>query len=433
MSGMKNIDIINQRLSRGPLDKTGKAELARELGISSAGLESILTFYTPDRGEDLLCTGLPCRMKWQGRAIEMSVGAREESCLGYCDHAPVMRVEGKFVTVTGSGIAEIEESNHDFVKRNIEHISEYTLKGGYSYLEGEGGKIDGDGMLQRVEKSGLRGMGGAGFPVHLKWKSFRQFSNEDSYLLVNAHEGEPGTFKDRKILELAPHSVLDGAIIAAVSNGIRRIVVGIKKEYALGYASLTMAREELTERVRNSGHSIPEIEIIRAGGSYVTGEETALMEALEGRRSEPRLRPPFPTEIGLYSRPTLVHNAETLSAIASLASSGKELLKSYCLSGDVKHPGTYRVKIGTALGKLMESSGNGPMTGVKAVMPGGLSGGILPGSNEELKLDFDSVRKAGAGLGTGSVIVLSSRRCMVETAENVASFFMKESCGKCMP
>lgn len=433
MSAMKNVEVIYERLSRGPLSKTEKVELARELGMSPAGLQSILTFYTFDRGEDLVCTGLPCRMNRQGPDGATGENAREESCLGYCDHAPVLRVNGRFVTDTGSGITEIEEAAPDYVAGHVEGISDYSRRGGYALLERLIGTGDDGGLLQIVEQSGIRGMGGAGFPVHLKWKSFRENRGADSYLLVNAHEGEPGTFKDRQILELRPHALLDGALLAAISNGIDRVVVGIKREYELGHRSLEKARAELLAKFAKSAGSIPDIEIIRAGGSYVTGEETALMEAIEGKRSEPRLRPPFPTERGLDYKPTLVHNAETLSAIASLAISTGELLKSYCLSGDVKAPGTYRMKMGTTLGELMASSGTADFSRIKAVMPGGLSGGILPGPNKDLKLDFDSVREAGAGLGTGSVIVLSDQRCMVEAAESVADFFMEESCGKCMP
>lgn len=435
LKGKKVINEIEESYTHGTLDKDMKTRIAQEYGMPVSRVESLSSFYRFDDGRDMVCTGLSCSMKG-GRENVKDDNIRYESCLGYCDHAPVMRIDGKFVTKNGNSFAPIEESTEDYVTKNRKGIEKYMEEGGYSVLKRVLQSGNSSEIYRTIEKESLRGMGGAGFPVAVKAKSFQDNRNEGSYLLVNAHEGEPGTFKDRTILELNPHRLIEGALIVAGANKIGKIVFGVKKEYVLAIKSLRAALDEMKQMCQREFKSpdLPDIVVEEVGGTYVTGEETALMEAIEGKRSEPRLRPPFPTENGLYGEPTLVHNVETLSVISDVTGhSGKGIEKIYCLTGDVKKPGHYSAKLGTSAREMIEKFGETDSSEVGAIMPGGLSGGILPSSFLNINLDFDEVKKAGAGLGTGALIVLSKDRCKVDSIRTVTEFFKTESCGKCMP
>ncbi len=428
------IERIEEDSVKGPLTAAQKQIIARDFNVPVSRVESLYTFYSPGNGENRICTGLSCKMKRRSVTYASSSlqDMKEESCLGYCDHAPVLKVGGKFVTDGEKGMAEIEESKEEYVTARRETLPVYIERGGYSGLEKILDGEDPASLTRILEKVNMRGMGGAGFPVLAKRDSFAQNNHGESILLVNAHEGEPGTFKDRSIMELNPHRVIEGALLCAISNGIPKIVIGLKKEYSLASGSLKNAIGEMKRKFSNV--QIPEIEVLEVSGTYVTGEETALMEAIEGARSEPRLRPPFPTERGLYGKPTVVHNVETLAVISDLVRSPEaSIVKKYCLSGDVNKPGIYSEKLGVTVKDLLQNHGHTSLDRIKALMPGGLSGGILPGSNLDLKLDFESVRAAGAGLGTGAMIVLSDDSCTVDATRNVMDFFKNESCGKCLP
>lgn len=411
-----------------------KIKIAQETGIPLSQVETVSSFYREESKKDVVCTGLPCYLKRNAKTI--SNDTETVSCLGYCDHAPVVRKNGTYFQEDASSLNEITESTNDYVRGNRQGIDSYIMEEGYSALEELIGSDDDSYVMRMLERSDLRGKGGAGFPAHLKWKSFRQNRNGTTYILVNAHEGEPGTFKDRAIMELFPHSVLEGAMISAFYNGAEKIYIGIKREYTNAYESLKTALEEMRVKFGEGAVSqmMPQIEIIRAGGSYVTGEETALMEALEDRRSEPRLRPPFPTEKGLYGRPTIVHNVETLSMIPRLLLKNKSTrVKRYCLTGDVKNPGLIDADEGISASHLLMEYGGSEPDSLKAFLPGGLSGGFLPSTSIDVKLDPESVKKTGASMGTGAFIALSNDRCMVDVTASVSSFFERESCGKCAP
>ncbi len=438
MNGKKAVDAIYEARENGMPEAELVGKISAEFKMPLSAVQSLASFYESDDGSDRKCMGLSCSIR-KGKAFpdgRDSGSFREESCLGYCDHAPVFRIGGKFVTVKGNTVSEIEESTQDYVEQNRKTISEYIAEGGYAALKRYLETGDAEGIFSKIEKASLRGMGGAGFPVLAKNRSFQENRRDGSYLLVNAHEGEPGTFKDRKILELNPHRLLEGALTVAGSNGIKKIVIGLKKEYSLAYRSLNAALEEMKEYCSSlcEESEVPEIVIERIGGSYVTGEETALMEAIEGKRSEPRLRPPFPTEHGLYGKPTLVHNVETLSVISDLSRNpDNKVRKSYCLTGDVKKPGTYSAELGITARQMIEKLGETDSGEIEAFMPGGLSGGILPASFLDIRLDYDEVRKAGAGMGTGALIAIGKDSCRVSAVRNVADFFKDESCGKCIP
>lgn len=428
---------VEQLTDNGVLSEINKRILSKEFKIPLSAVESVATFYSHSAKADKICTGLPCVLKSSlSRDSVKKENMDEVSCLGYCDHAPVTMIEGKYYTGNDDGISEIMESTVDYVSSMRVGIREYIDSGGYSALYALNRPDGASRIMEKISKSNLRGMGGAGFPAYMKWKSLPEERGSETYLLVNAHEGEPGTFKDRGILELEPHSLLEGAIIASVVNRIDSIIVGMKSEYIVARWSMEKAVEELEATFSRDGmwDMIPEIEIVSLGGSYVTGEETALMEAIEGRRSEPRLRPPFPTVRGLYGKPTLVHNVETLSLIPGIVSSGGESMqKRYCVTGDVKSPGIVTTGLGISARDLLSEKSGTDYNSVKAFMPGGLSGGILPSSELDLKLDNDSLKRSGVGLGTGAFIALSEERCMVDVALSVSRFFEVESCGKCAP
>ena len=419
---------------KGILTQTVKKKIADNFNVPVSYVETVSGSYSFDSGRDLVCRGLPCALH-RGRKEDDAVSklnAKDESCLGYCDHAPVVRMDGRFFRQEGSEYTEIEESIESRVIEKRRNISDYIRNGGYSQLKKVLDSSDRSFVSSAVEKSSLRGMGGAGFPVALKWKSFSSNNDGRTYLLVNAHEGEPGTFKDRKILEENPHLVIEGALISALANGIPSIVIGLKKEYAWARENLLLSLEEMKGYMSANYESLPDITVESVAGSYVTGEETALMEAVEGSRSEPRLRPPFPTEKGLYGRPTLVQNVETLSLIPKILG-GESIDKSYCLTGDVESPGTYRLNMGLTAEELITSRGKSDSGKIKAFLPGGLSGGVLPSSYLNTPLDFEGLKKAGAGFGTGAFIALSDERCIVDSMKVIEGFFAAESCGKCIP
>lgn len=431
------LEAIGESSRRGELSNGEIARIAGEYRTSVSNVKSLASFYSLDDTKDRICVGLPCFLKrTEGDVGARAGGLREESCLGYCNHAPVSKIGGKYVTQKGDGLEEIEESQEGYITRSRENLKEYRARGGY-----DSGKVasllDPSRALNLIEKAELKGMGGAGFSTLLKWKSFRENRVADSYLLVNAHEGEPGTFKDRIIMELRPHELIEGALIAAGSNAISKVVIGIKREYVQAVKSVRLAIDEAMEMLAESkmDFHLPEFVVKEVPGGYVTGEETALMEAIEGRRGEPRLRPPFPTERGLHGKPTLVHNVETLAAIAAISRSGdSRVVKNYCLTGDIAKPGIYASEIGITAKDLIERHGGTNVGQLKAIMLGGLSGGMVPSSlSSDIELSFDAARKAGAGMGTGAVIALSEDRCVVDIARAVSAFFQSESCGKCMP
>ena len=417
--------------------------IAQAHGMAPAVVHSLATFYYPQGVPPAtkVCTGLPCALRGSAEARERLEADGLEcggvACLGYCDRAPVVEKQGTYYTLAPNGLHEIEESRAAFVEAHAEGLAEYVRAGGYDGLKAVLKEEDHRRLLAVVEKAGLRGMGGAGFPAHLKWRAVSQSPIHDRVVLVNGHEGEPGTFKDRVIMERSPHLVLEGALIAAHVVGAGRVVIALKTEYRPAASVMGRALHELETFVRESGMSdqLPLISIQVVGGPYVTGEETALLEALEGRRGEPRLRPPFPAEVGLAGKPTLVQNVETLTLLPSLFSHPEEhsFRKVYCLTGDIAKPGAYTEHLGIPAASLLEKEGGGTPRGLKAFLPGGLSGGLLPASKVSVSLDFEPVKREGCGLGTGAVISIGEDRCIVEVLDIIGGFFAAESCGKCAP
>jgi NADH-quinone oxidoreductase subunit F len=335
-------------------------------------------------------------------------------------------------------------------------LEDYESRGGYQALRKILGKDGGEGLTQdqviaTVKESALRGRGGAGFPTGLKWSFMpRQFPGQ-KYLVCNSDEGEPGTCKDRDILEFNPHIVIEGMAIAAFAMGISVGYNYIHGEIFSAYERFEEALEEaraaglLGKSILGSSFNF-QLHAAHGFGAYICGEETALLESLEGKKGQPRFKPPFPASFGLYGKPTTINNTETFAAVPWIIRNGGQAYlecgkpnnggtKIYSISGDVERPGNYEIPMGTPFAKLLELAG-GVRGGkaLKAVIPGGSSSPVLPASIMlECTMDYDSIAKAGSMLGSGAVIVMDETRCMVKALQRLSYFYMHESCGQCTP
>jgi NADH:ubiquinone oxidoreductase subunit F (NADH-binding)/NADH:ubiquinone oxidoreductase subunit E len=306
-------------------------------------------------------------------------------------------------------------------------------------------------VIATLKASGLRGMGGAGFPAGVKWEIVRNVPGDTKYIVCNADESEPGTFKDRMLLHTVPELMLEGMILGALTVGARHGYVYIRHEYAQEREVLEgvlqkMQRDGLVgERILGSELDVS-IEVFESPGGYICGEETALLEALEGKRAEPRNKPPFPGTYGLFGKPTLINNVETFACIPAILLRGAEWfhgqgrnnaagLKFLALSGQVQRPGVYEVPLGLPAAQLIFDYGGGLPDGrsLKAFSPGGASSGFLPASMVDIPLEFQALAQVGSMLGSGGVVVVADGVCMLDLALNVVRFFRNESCGKCVP
>jgi NADH-quinone oxidoreductase subunit F len=331
-------------------------------------------------------------------------------------------------------------------------LKDYEQRGGYGALRKiMGEKIPPDAVIAEVKKSALRGRGGAGFPSGLKWSFMPRTFPGQKYLVCNSDEGEPGTFKDRDILRYNPHIVIEGMAIAAYAMGIsvgynyihgeiwaeyQRFQEALDEAFAAGYLGRNILGSDFTFSLY-AAHGY---------GAYICGEETALLESLEGKKGQPRFKPPFPASYGLYGKPTTINNTETFAAVPFIINQGGDAFlalgkpnnggtKIFSVSGDVERPGNYEVPMGTSFAKLLELAGG--MRGgrkIKAVIPGGSSMPVLPGDvMMATDMDYDSIAKAGSMLGSGAVIVMDETRCMVKCLERLSYFYYEESCGQCTP
>jgi NADH-quinone oxidoreductase subunit F len=342
-------------------------------------------------------------------------------------------------------------------RRDSRSIATYLEDGGYAALRTvlTGGWTP-EKLTDEVKKSGLRGRGGAGFPTGLKWTFVPKDTNgKPVYLLCNADESEPGTFKDRLLMEEDPHQVIEGVILSSYAIGCRNAYIYIRGEFYLGARILDAAIEEayakgfLGENILGSGYSL-DLTVHRGAGAYICGEETGLIESLEGKRGQPRIKPPFPAVVGVFGCPTIVNNVETLACVVHIVNRGAEWFaktgrneknsgpKLYCLSGHVKRPGVYEAAMGLQMKELLFGAeyGQGMKDGkkVKAVIPGGASAAMLTADEiEDCPLDFDGVAAKKSMLGSAAIIVMNDETCIVEAAQNLSKFFAHESCGQCTP
>jgi len=397
------------------------------------------------------------------------VEVEEVGCLGYCYMEPLIEVEvenksyffGK-VPANKAHLEQILNLNLSLAtelnpKRTaLEHlritalagkvnplsISDYVNAGGYAALK-KALTLKPEEVVNEVKLSGLRGRGGGGFPTGLKWSFLAAKTDEQKILVCNADEGDPGAFMDRSLMESVPHQVLEGMLICAYATGATEIIIYCRAEYPLAITHLEHAIKSIEDQKLNvfPDRTLP-IRIKEGAGAFVCGEETALIHSLEGERGTPRFRPPFPTDKGYLGFPTMINNVETFANIPFILDNGAEAYASvgtekskgtklFALAGDVKFPGLVEVPMGTTLRQVVSEIGGTDLDEVKAVQTGGPSGGCIPTELFDTPIDYDSLGKLGAIMGSGGLIVIGKNRCMVETARYFLDFTHRESCGKC--
>ena len=398
-----------------------------------------------------VCDSVACQLAGAARLIDglrdiEGVRVTSAPCMGHCDRAPVAMLDRYTIGQANAdkvAAALSEERRCDPPPAHARGLDDYLADGGYAcYRACRDGGLAADVILDRLERSGLRGLGGAGFPAARKWRIVRQQVGEP-VLVVNIDEGEPGTFKDRYYLERDPHRMLEGSLIAASVVGADDIYLYLRDEYPAIHRLLTRELDRLRGHLVDG---LPRLHLRRGAGSYVCGEESALVESLEGRRGMPRLRPPYIASKGLFGRPTLAHNMETLYWLRDILEKGPDWFgrdgrrgrsgrRSFSLSGRVNKPGVYRAPAGISLRELIEEYGGGMQPGheLYGYFPGGASGGMLPASLADLPLDFDTLAEYGCFIGSAAVIVFSHADSARQLALNAMRFFADESCGQCTP
>ena len=464
--------------------------LAKEMKIPMAEVYEVATFYhhfEVVRGEDQapgitvrVCDGLSCELagaqdlltrlpKILGRDDVRVIPA---PCLGRCEQAPVAVVhqnpipfastEAVASAVKAAAVSHPEGTQAkvfdaaSFAEKSISPVTKdvkvspdyvglesYLAQGGYALAVAlSNGQQDGEAVVKAMEDSGLRGLGGAGFPAGRKWRIVRD-QVAPKLMAVNIDEGEPGTFKDRTYLERDPHRFLEGLLVAAKVVGIDACYIYLRDEY---HGCRAILEAELAKLRANPPCPLPTIELRRGAGAYICGEESAMIESIEGKRGEPRMRPPYIAQVGLFGRPTLEHNFETLYWVrdivqkgpqwfSSFGRNGRKGLRSFSVSGRVKHPGVKLAPAGINLQELVDEYCGGMADGhtLYAYLPGGASGGILPASMANIPLDFDTLQPHGCFIGSAAVIVLSDKDTARDAALNMMRFFAHESCGQCTP
>jgi NADH-quinone oxidoreductase subunit F len=332
------------------------------------------------------------------------------------------------------------------------NLEDYKKQGGYQAIHKAFSEYQPDDLIEIVKKSGLRGRGGAGFPTGMKWGFIPKDPTLPKYLACNADESEPGTFKDRQLMEQDPHQMIEGIILCCYAIGAKVTYIYIRGEFVYGTQVLERALTEayqagyLGKNILGKGIDI-DVYVHRGAGAYICGEETALLESIEGKRGLPRTKPPFPAVEGLYGKPTVINNVETLSNLPHIVMRGPEWFagigsppkstgtRIFSLSGHVKRPGNYEVPMGIPLRELIYEHGGGIRNDkrLKAVIPGGASAPYLTEEYIDVKLDFESIAAVGSMLGSGGVTVMDEDTCIVRSALNLMEFFYHESCGKCTP
>lgn len=393
-------------------------------------------------GSDSLLGQLQNDLQSQGSGVKVV----PVPCLGRCEQAPAAQVGQQAVAhATFDAVAQRVALNQTEPNAlpDVIRMAAYQNAGGYQLAQQvAAGLKDHESVIQCLESSGLRGLGGAGFPVGRKWRIVRSQPGP-RLMAVNIDEGEPGTFKDRTCLEADPHRFLEGVLIAASVVGCEAVYIYLRDEYHEARVLLTQALAELHA---NPPCALPRIELRRGAGAYICGEESAMIESIEGQRGEPRLRPPYIAEVGLFGRPTLEHNFETLywirelleqgaDSFASHGRHGRQGLRRFSVSGRVKHPGVKLAPAGITLRELVDEHCGGMAEGhtLYAYLPGGASGGVLPAHLADVPLDFDTLQPHGCFIGSAAVMVLSQHDSAREAALNVMRFFAHESCGQCTP
>jgi len=437
--------------------------LAAEMRLSVVEVFEVASFYHHFqilKDEDVapritvrVCDSLSCSLAGSDsllRQLQSDLSGEVQvvnvPCLGRCEQAPAAQVGQQAVSLaTTEKVTRLVAQKHTqpLALPHALRYDDYKKAGGYQLaLQVAAGLKDHESVIQVLESSGLRGLGGAGFPAGRKWRIVRNQPGP-RLMAVNIDEGEPGTFKDRTCLEADPHRFLEGVLIAASVVGCEVVYLYLRDEY---HEARVMLTDELAALQANPPCALPRIELRRGAGAYICGEESAMIESIEGKRGEPRMRPPYIAEVGLFGRPTLEHNFETLFWIrelleqgadrfASQGRHGRKGLRRFSVSGRVKHPGVKLAPAGITLRELVDEYCGGMAEGhsLYAYLPGGASGGILPARLADVPLDFDTLQPHGCFIGSAAVMVLGQQDSAREAAVNVMRFFAHESCGQCTP
>jgi len=477
-------------------------EIARRLDLNTLQVTETLAYYSMIRRKPAgtyhvqVCTNVSCMLRGGNRIFDfvrkkLEIGNKEVTrdgvfsleeveCIGACTGAPAMQINYDFhenltEATTDQLLDQLDRGMHParsaptsgavhdrhpaevpvisrlFGVRDSHKLDVYLKHDGYKGMERAVKELTPEQVIDEVKKSNLRGRGGAGFPTGMKWSFVPKESAKPKYILCNADESEPGTCKDRPLMEMAPHQLIEGVVIAGRAVGAHRGYIYIRGEYRYVLEIVDAAIEEayargyLGKNILGSGFDF-DLATHTGAGAYECGEESALMESLEGKRGYPRIRPPFPAIVGLYGSPTVINNVETLSAVPSILHRGGEWYaglgsaknggtRLFCISGHVNRPGLYELPMGFNLKRMLEEVAGGVADGkkLKAIIPGGSSCPLLKADEIDIAMDFDSLAKAGSMLGSGGVVVIDEDTCMVDLARRIMHFYAHESCGWCIP
>ncbi len=478
------------------------AEIARRLELHTVQVEETLEYYSMLHRKPVgkyhvqVCTNIACMLRGGNELLErakkrLEIGHKETTddgvfsleeveCIGACTGAPAMQVNYDFFenltpvkfdkiiegldlgrktepeTVISGALHPREAGEIPVISKRwgIEgstKIDVFLANGGYQALEKALKQMTPETIIDEVKKSNLRGRGGAGFPTGMKWSFVPKDSPKAKYVICNADESEPGTCKDRPLMELDPHQLIEGMVIAGRAIGSHQGFIYIRGEYRYVLDIVQKAITEAYERgylgknILRSGFDF-DLMVHTGAGAYECGEESALMESLEGKRGYPRIKPPFPAVVGLYGCPTIINNVETLSAVPSIILGGGEAYANLgtpknggtrllCVSGHVKKPGIYEIPLGMNMKEFIYGMAGGITGGkkLKAVVPGGSSCPLMTADEIDIPMDYDSVAKAGSMLGSGGMVVMDEDTCMVDMARRIMHFYAHESCGWCIP
>ncbi len=448
----------------GCLSAPHLAALAQEMRLAQAEVYEVATFYhhfdVVKEGEDApaaltvrVCDGLSCEMAGARGLIDKLPGILGRDvrivpspCIGRCEQAPAALVGQHPVPFATAEIiaAKVAAGETRHVPAGFIGLAEYRASGGYALLRDcVAGVHDVEAVIATMEASSLRGLGGAGFPTGRKWRIVRA-EPAPRLMAVNIDEGEPGTFKDRYYLERDPHRFIEGALIAGWAVDVETIFIYLRDEYHGCRAMLEAELEKLRADPPMPG--MPKLVLRRGAGAYICGEESAMIESIEGKRGMPRLRPPYVAQVGVFGMPTLQHNFETLHWVrdilekgadwfSSHGRNGRKGLRSFSVSGRVKEPGVKLAPAGITIQELIDEYCGGMQDGQQfyGYLPGGASGGILPASMNNIPLDFDTLQPYGCFIGSAAVVILSDRDTATSAAINTMKFFKNESCGQCTP
>ena len=451
-------------------------DLAKRSDVPLYRLHGVASFYPhfrltpPPKADVCVCQDMSCHLRGADELrarLEESLHGQDAvvrgiSCLGRCDQAPAVAINDRIyshvtaaeferVAREAASLGELPEPPH--TKRSVACKSDPYPSAAerYGAVRRLVQSRDWNGTLETLKASGLRGLGGAGFPTESKWQLVRKEAGPEKYIVCNADESEPGTFKDRFILTHIPHLVIEGMILAGLITGAQKGVLYLRHEYPeqeeiLEEEIRRCKKEGLLGRNVLGSELVFELELFISPGGYICGEESALLEAIEGKRAEPRNKPPFPVTQGLWNKPTVINNVETFANVPSILVRGVDWfkaqgvggsagLKFIGVSGDVVQPGVYEVPMGTPIKEVIfrEAGGMAGGKSLKAFAPSGPSSGYLPASMADVRLDFKALADAGSMMGSGALVVCDEDTCMLDMALNSTQFFRNESCGKCVP